>query len=197
MSACRPALAVVAVVVLAGCGGAKHPSVASVDTTTSSGTAGSGSTTSAAASPAELQQDALKYTSCMRRNGVPGFPDPQPGGGFMFGTGSGVDPSSPAFQQAQAKCLRLMPGGGPLDPGSITHPAPAWLAHMVKVSGCMRRHGVPGFPDPRTSVPSLPPGNGIVSDIQGVIFVFTGALDMQSPVFLRAAQTCGFPLHNH
>jgi len=94
-----------------------------------------------------------------------------------------------------------MPGGGPPGPGSTTHPSAQALAQMVKVAQCMRRHGVPDFPDPRTSVPSnpFPAGStgGVISDIDGVILVFPAALDEQAPLFTRAAAACQFPLHNH
>lgn len=50
------------------------------------------------------------YAECMRQNGLPDFPDPQPGGsGGMFGD-SNVDRNSPAFQQANEKCGDLLAG---------------------------------------------------------------------------------------
>ena len=193
------ALLAAAAAALAGCGGSKAnaPAVATVATTTSSAaTSGAQATTSSAPSgPTQLQQQALAYARCMRANGVPRFPDPSGGGGFLFSPGSGVDPSSPAFQAAQAKCRKLLPAG--LTPGSTTHPTAAWLARMVKAAQCMRRHGIAGFPDPVTTVPARLPVNGLVSDIQGAIFVFPGSLDTQSALFVRAANACGFPLHNH
>ena len=184
-----------------GCGGSKPPSVASVATTTSGSAAAGTNTTGGAAgsgsppSQTRLQQDALKYARCMRANGVPNFPDPNPGGGFLFHTGNGVDPSSPAFQAARAKCQKLLPSGP--TPGSTTQPSAQWLAHMVKVAQCMRRHGIADFPDPTTTVPSLPGFVGVISDIEGAIFVFPATLDTQSPTFTRAAAACKFPLHNH
>jgi hypothetical protein len=192
--------------VASGCGGSRLPSVANVGTTTPSSAATTTNTGSGAAgggrpSQTQLQQDSVKYSECMRANGVPDFPDPSPGGGgFTFKTGSGVDPSSPAFNAAQAKCRKLLPGGPP-GPGSTTHPSAQWVSHMVKVAQCMRRHGIADFPDPRTSVPAnpFPAGSGgvVISDIDGVIFVFPATLDTQSPAFTRAAAACQFPLHNH
>jgi len=132
----------------------------------------------------------------MRSHGVPDFPDPSAGGGFVFGRGSGIDPSSPAFEAARARCWKLLPGGGPPAPGSTTHPSGQTLARFVKVAQCMRRHGVADFPDPRTSVPSNFGSRGVISDIDGVILVFPSSIDSQSPVFTRAANTCGFPLHH-
>jgi hypothetical protein len=65
----------------------------------------------------------------------------------------------------------------------------------------MRQHGVPDFPDPRTSVPPNPLGSdsgaGVISDIEGVILIFPSTIDEQAPVFTRAAAACAFPLHNH
>lgn len=175
----------VALVLLAfvagGCGG----------TTTPRGSAVHRSAAAADASPG------LAYARCMRSHGVPSFPDPLPGGGFVFHAGGGVDPSSPAFSAAQAACRKLMPLGG-LAPGTTTHPTDQWLAQMVKAAQCMRRHGIASFPDPTTTIPPMPTGGrGVISDIDGVIFEFTDMIDTQSPAFVRAAKACGFPLHNH
>ena len=50
------------------------------------------------------------YAECMRENGLPDFPDPQPGGeGGMFGSGN-VDRTSPTFQKANDKCGDLLAG---------------------------------------------------------------------------------------
>jgi hypothetical protein len=106
-----------------------------------------------------------------------------------------MNPSSPAFKAAQAKCRHFMPPG----PGSGPAPSPQTLAKFLRIARCMRQHGVYDFPDPRTSVPSNPfgSGSGVISDIEGVILVFGSTLDEQSPVFTRAAAACTFPLHNH
>lgn len=194
-----------AAVALAGCGTSKAPSVVSVATTTSAGaaahtkTAGGTAGSGAPASQTQLQQSALEYARCMRRNGVPDFPDPS-GTGFTFNPGAGVDRSSPAFEAAQAKCRRYMALGDGLAPGTQTHPTAQWLAQMVKAARCMRRNGVPSFPDPTTTVPSPGAlrGGGVISNIEGAVFVFPAAtIDQQSPVFVRAANRCRFPLHNH
>jgi hypothetical protein len=188
-----------AAVVLAGCGGTKSPSVATIATTTTTTSTSAGASTTGSQSSATAQDPGLRYARCMRANGVPNFPDPSGGGGgFTFGPGSGVDPSSPAFKRAQAQCGKLMGGG--LAPGTQTHPSAQWLAKMVRAAQCMRRHGVPNFPDPTTTVPSptVLGGGGQISNIDGVVFAFPAAtIDTQSPAFTRAAKTCGFPLHNH
>lgn len=182
----RAALAVLAFV-LAGCGAAKSPAVANVGTTTRTATRD--------ATSAAIGDPALAYSRCMRANGVRGFPDPGPDGGFQFQAGSDTSPSSPAFEKARAKCQSLMPG---LAPGTVTHPSAQWLARMIEAAQCMRAHGVPSFPDPTTTIPPMPTGgNGLISDIDGAVFEFPTSIDEQSPAFIHAARVCGFPLHNH
>ena len=128
----------------------------------------------------------------MRANGVPNFPDPNPGGGFEFHASAGVI-SSPAFKEAQAKCGRFMPGGGPLSPGPP--PSAQTMAQLRKVAACMRQHGVPQFPDPRTSVPhGFNPNPGEYREItnyQGAILLFPATIDPQSPAYEQATAACG------
>ena len=220
------AAALVSGILVAGCGGSSHgPSVATVgNTSTSTSTAASAgartashshtATTSQSStttggdaassnppSQAALDSQALAYARCMRASGVPAFPDPKPGGGFVFQRSAGLDPSSPVFIAAQAKCQKLSPVRG-LAPGTQTHPTSQALAQMVKVAECMRRHGISNFPDPRTSIPSnlraaLHGGPGVISNIDGVVLVFPSTIDEQSPLFTHSAAACNFPLHNH
>jgi hypothetical protein len=60
----------------------------------------------------EDQRKAQEYSQCMRDNGVPKFPDPEPGGGIAIEGGPGLDPNSPEFKAAEEKCKTLLPGGG-------------------------------------------------------------------------------------
>ncbi len=185
---------------LAGCGGSSSPRVAHLSSTKNASSASSSSSPTGGSSPESTtnpEQQALAYAKCMRSNGVPNFPDPGPGGG-TFRVGGGVNPGSPAFRRGQAKCRRLSPVAGIT---SGPPPSAETLAHYLKVAQCMRRQGVSGFPDPRTpgSVPHNPfgPDISIVSNIEGVIFLFPRVLNQQSPEFTRAAAACEFPLHNH
>lgn len=165
-------------------------------TTTGSGSAaGSGAAGSGSAAPSSrsaLLRAELAFAKCMRANGAPNFPDPGSSGGFEI-VGNG---RSPGLEAAQAKCQKLMPGGGGPATGGPP-PSAQTMAHWLTVAQCMRRHGVPDFPDPTTKVPSPSPGIGVISDRDGAILVFPHSLDMQSPLFLRAAATCGFQLTNH
>jgi hypothetical protein len=65
----------------------------------------------------------LKYAKCMRADGVPDFPDPAGGGGGATNLGA-LDPTSPAFQNADKVCYQKtgvegIPGIGPPQPGSV------------------------------------------------------------------------------
>jgi hypothetical protein len=54
--------------------------------------------------------DKLKYSQCMRANGVPSFPDPDANGGFpMLMEGGAVDPKSPQFKKADEACKKYQP----------------------------------------------------------------------------------------
>jgi hypothetical protein len=57
---------------------------------------------------AKAKSAALAHAVCMRQHGVPNFPDPtfsSEGGGIAVSSGGpGLDPRSPAFQQAQKIC---------------------------------------------------------------------------------------------
>jgi hypothetical protein len=185
---------------LAGCGGSSSsPGVAHLSSTQDARSASSEGGGASPESPVSQEQEQIAYAKCMRSDGVPNFPDPTGGGGFFLHTG--VNPASPAFKEAQAKCQKLLPGGGPPGPGARTNPSPQTLAKMLSIARCMRQHGVYDFPDPRTSVPSnafgAHGGAGVISDIEGVILVFPSTIDQQAPQFTRAAATCAFPLHNH
>jgi hypothetical protein len=57
---------------------------------------------------AEDLERARAHARCMRENGVPDFPDPQPDGGLRIEVPKG---DVTAFEAAMEKCRQLMPGG--------------------------------------------------------------------------------------
>jgi hypothetical protein len=73
------------------------------------------------AQQAKMQEQALKFSECMRSHGVPNFPDPKfssSGGGVRvtleIGKSGGINPGSPQFQAAQKACQSVSPlGKGP------------------------------------------------------------------------------------
>ena len=102
------AFAFLAAITLSGCGGSKSPSVASVGRTTSSNAAGSTNAAGSGSpsSQTQLQQDALKFSHCMRSHGIKDFPNPTASG--FIGTG-GSDPNAPRFLAAQGACNHYLP----------------------------------------------------------------------------------------
>ena len=159
-----PLTAGICVVVIAACGSSEHKSSAA-------STAGS----------------FLAFSECMRSHGVPDFPDPSAHGGIDI-AGTGVNPSSPAVRAAKATCERVLPGGGP-----PPHASEQQEQHLVAISACMRKHGVPDFPDPTTtSPPSNPRDYSIAEGIGDVFLLVPSRINVNSPAFENAAKTCGF-----
>jgi hypothetical protein len=182
--------------VVAACGGGSgSPQVANLGSTTTptgqsgSGSGGGGPQAGSAGSGsgggpslrlqigAGTQQNAAKFSVCMRAHGVRNFPDPSAQGGISIGPSSGIDPNSPTFQAAQQACQKLLPNGG--------RPSPQQLAkaqqQMLKFSACMRAHGLEDFPDPIVSG----------GEIQMKIRVGAGSdLNPNSPTFQAAQNAC-------
>jgi hypothetical protein len=144
----------------------------------SSGGGGGGvaslSASAGASTSAAPKAGALAYSQCMRRHGVPSFPDPDADGRLQLkmGPGTGIDPNSAQFKAAQQACKALQP----------TPPAAVQQRNydaLLKFAQCMRKHGVPGFPDPTAD------GGLILKAKPG-----DSSLDPNSPAFKRAQQAC-------
>ncbi len=82
------------------------------------------------------------YAQCMRDNGVPNFPDPDPNGNPGAGHES-INRDDPKYKAANEKCRDLLPAGDKHDAVD-----PETIQNMVKFAQCMRDNGVPDFPDP-------------------------------------------------
>jgi hypothetical protein len=204
------AAVLVGAVVAAGCGGASGTptgatsarastpassgaSVGAATTAGSSGASGGGTGNSASTAPDGYGSGSLAFARCMRANGVPNFPDPQPGGGAVFNP-AGINTGAPAVQSAMAKCQKLTEAGaGPAALGSTTHPSAQTLTKLLDIAHCMRSNGVSEFPDPRTSVPLHPfgSGTGLITDYDGAILLFPSTLDTHAPAYTKAAAACG------
>ena len=161
--------------VAAGCGGPKAPSVASLGTTTTTGgtTSGAGAAQAAKPSTAALAQ-------CFTSHGFPASIGSAATAGNRSVSVAGVvisgnvDPGSSQFQAAMQACRKYLPGGGPpsLTPAQQAAAAKA----MLSFAACMRKNGVPNFPDPN--------GQGTFSpdSLQG--------LDPGTPLFQAAFKAC-------
>jgi hypothetical protein len=107
----------------------------------------------------------VKFAQCMRQNGVPQWPDPIDGTKFRT---RGIDPNSPQFKAAAQKCKPVAPPGW----DGSSRQDPAMQARALKYAQCMRKNGVPTFPDPQGG--ALDPGD----------------VNPNSPQFKAADQKC-------
>jgi hypothetical protein len=112
---------------------------------------GSGSGSSGSSSPNDSRRGALvAFSACMRRHGLPNFPDPKAvrnGYGLTLGPETGIDPNSPQFKNAQQACRKLLPNGG----RQSSQERAKQLQVALSYAACVRSHGVPDFPDPKVS----------------------------------------------
>jgi hypothetical protein len=181
------ALAAIALLTSACGGKSAAPGIANLGTTgatttnaTTTPVSGSGSSSSSSGGGAQLNmrvQNGAQFASCMRKNGVPNFPDPSSSGNIGIGPSSGINPDSPNFKAAQQKCRKLLPNGGQPSPAQIAKAQQAAL----NFSKCMRAHGVKDFPDPTF-------GNGGGIGIK--IGSRAGGLNPNNPTFKAAQKAC-------
>jgi hypothetical protein len=170
-------LVVLLALVVAGCTRASNPGIA-----TASGGQGSAP---AAANPSPTPVDeadaALAYAQCIRANGYPEWPDPDPEGRIMLDRRTGISFNDPRLRAAQQACQDVRPAGagggfsagtgGPGAAGAADEEA------MFAFARCMRENGVPGFPDP-----SAGGGRMVVGAEAGI--------NPNDPKFRAAQQTC-------
>ena len=131
----------------------------------------------------------VKYSDCMRSHGVPDFPDLNANGSVSLP--SSINPQSPAFQSAEGTCASLRPQDSP--------PPPITLAQQKSFTAnakCMRKHGIPDFPDPTFG----PGGHGVgLQFAPGALLPTAAALQLAnakcahvgSPLPLRGVATSG------
>ncbi|AQZ69222.1 unnamed protein product [[Actinomadura] parvosata subsp. kistnae] len=119
---------------------------------------------------ADGQAKAVKFAECMRSNGLKDFPDPVDGQfNTNFRRGTVLDPNSPQWKAALDKCKDLQPAGFLGGGGQMS---PEQQQKMIKYAECMRKNGVPDFPDPE--------GGALLS----------GNVDQNSPEYRAAAEAC-------
>lgn len=153
----------IAILIASHNNGSASPGVAAVGPTPTT-------ITQSSAQGASTGTKAAAYSACMRSHGVPSFPDPDSQGHLMLKItkGSQLDPASPQFQSAQQACKSLAPSKN-------TAASSGQIASQgLKFAACMRAHGLPKFPDPKTSSGQ---------------FLITG-IDPNSPQFQSAQQAC-------
>jgi len=136
------AAALLAITVLAGCGGGS-----------SGGAAQDASVSSKQQGAAQL----VRYSQCMRAHGVTNFPDPTSSGGLTLDK-STIE--SPQYQTASQACRSLAPAGSQNATVSLHEQAQA-----LRFARCMRAHRVSNFPDPSTSGSGGPVGFAISQSV--------------------------------
>jgi hypothetical protein len=123
---------------------------------TTAAPAGTDAGTSIANTSADPRAQGVKFSECMRDNGVKGFPDPDPSGQLTIDgvlNGSSLDPNSAAWKKATAACSDLEP------PGFTGHKRTAKEQEgALKFAQCMRDNGVKDFPDPAPDAPLIDTG---------------------------------------
>jgi hypothetical protein len=118
------------------------------------GTAGSTATASGGGKKKVTNREkAMKFSACMRDNGVSEFPDPDASGGLTIDgvvNGSSLDPDTPAFKKAIGACKDLEPSGFT----GRTRSDPQQKS-ALEFAQCMRDNGVKDFPDPTKDGPLI------------------------------------------
>jgi hypothetical protein len=161
-------LLLVALLAAACQGGADEPRVAS-----GKGAAAAGAAPTTAGGSSDRFQQVVAYSKCMREHGVPKFPDPKPGPNGepnLQITPDQLGVGQAQLQAAEQACQRLAPASSPARQQGQYEAA-------LKYADCMRKNGVPDFPDPKRGA------NG------GVILGGAG-VNPNSPSFQEAQQAC-------
>jgi len=137
-------------------------------------------TTSSSSGPTQaqlerFQNDAVRFTTCMRNHGITNFPDaPGPNGAGGRTWKNAFQNSSPAFVAADGACQHLMPARGSSQNSTADHPS---MTTMLAFARCMRRHGFARFPDPNSS--------GITHAM-----LAAAGINLHQPALAQAADAC-------
>jgi hypothetical protein len=106
------------------------------------------SPTPSASNPQQIPALALEYSRCVRDHGIPSFPDPTiSDGNISYGTDDSMKAAVVAHPDAIAACKsiqdRISQAGG-----KNQQLTAAEKQKLVEFAGCVRKHGVPEWPDP-------------------------------------------------
>jgi hypothetical protein len=144
-------MVVMTAVVGAGCGGTQSSSgtstAAPADTSSSNSNSIAAGHTSTASHTNIVtpREKAVKFSECMRANGVSDFPDPNASGDFPS---FGISVSPAVWKKAGAACEAVQP------PGTLSAKlSPAQQSAALEFAQCIRENGVKDFPDPVNGQP--------------------------------------------
>ena len=166
----RPLVALALVALIsAGCGS---------DAPSDSDTASGGATATAGKKKATGQDNAVKFSECMRAHGVPDFPDPNAKGEFEYG----VSVSVAVWKKALNACKDLQP------PGSLSAKrSPKEQTASLKFAQCIRENGVKDFPDPVNGEPVVNTYKIPSSNRPGGMTILNAAMKKCGPLLGEAA----------
>jgi hypothetical protein len=91
----------------------------------------------------DAMEQALAFAQCIRENGYPEFPDPDPDGGGVRVMMGGGGQSAARFRAAQEACRDLSPAGL-----AARGNDPERIEQLLAFAQCMRENGVSEWPDP-------------------------------------------------
>lgn len=136
--------------------------------------------TTTTTAPAGLEETALRFTACMREEGVD-IPDVTIGADgrpVLAGLAEEIDTSSDEFQAALTTCSPILAESGALDLSADPELQAVVQDQLQSFSECMRDEGVTGFPDP------LPGFTGVGSPFN------LAQLPLDDPGFQAAIEVC-------
>ena len=117
----------------------------------------------------------MRFSECMRQNGVSEFPDPEPSGELTIDgvlNGSGLDSESAAWKQAISACKDLQPSGF-----TGRKATPKEQDQRLLFAQCIREHGVTDFPDPAPGDPLVDTNKIPSSNREGGMDVLNAAME--------------------
>jgi hypothetical protein len=124
------------------------------------------------------QEKAVKFAQCMRANGVPHFPDPDPNGDSNFG----VDVTVDVWTKAVNACKALKP------PGALSAKrTPKEQSDTLRFAQCVREHGVKDFPDPVNGEPVIDTYKIPSSNKPGGMTILNAATDACGTILEQSA----------
>lgn len=122
-----------------------------------------------------FQNDAVKFTDCMRNHGIANFPDaPGPNGAGGRTWKSAFQSTSPGFVAADTACSHFLPAHGQSQSSAPSH---RQIGAMLAFARCVRRHGFTRFPDPNSS--------GITHQM-----LAAAGINLHQPALVGAADAC-------
>ncbi len=144
--------------------------------------------------------DAVKFSQCMRRHGLPNFPDVVPDEGLpilheangsvaILVNGVPQPVSGPAFRKALSDCTRYSRSfmANAVTGGTANRVQSA----LVETAACMRKHGVPNYPDP--------PALGTMTfgeHMSATGRALSAGINVAAPAFRAALAKCGSIMSN-